>query len=480
MNRGPAQVVLVALLALAAGCLQSTPPPEPTHTFSDTFTSPANPIPFGPGHDHADPAQHRFARNAELVAIDDLRDYGWAENFVVGAHAVDLHDNLLAVGVNAGETDDGQQGFHLYDVSTNLTHISYYLAPQPVSGDRTIAFDEAGTTVYLGYEGAGVRPGVAAIDVSDPTNPVERAFWSDPQNYGAHTVGAATMDGVRYVFSIALGVNILRDDGDALTLVGKYVTNDQLSALDALGMLNTDDGADAAAVAQTYALRSLYGHDMSVYHDPITTKTFLLVAYAYDGLKILDLTIPSLPVLQARWMPPPDTAHKHYTHSVQAERGADGRLIVVVGSETFEPANQNIASPVWILDATAAVDDPVPLRTEPSHLSTWRNPGNAPAGNLGISVHFFRIVEGILYISHYHGGVWAVDLRTEAARATPEAFGYMMPVGPGAIRAPEGCCIGFSLDGVPMVFDVAAQPGGTVFAADLTQGVSRIQFHVPA
>jgi hypothetical protein len=475
----PAVLVLLSL----AGCLSG--PGDPAGPdLMEGYTAPADPIPEegdaaagAGGHDHRDPAQHRFASNATLMAWDDLRRFGWSPEGVVGAHAVDVAGGLLAVGVNAGDSESGQQGFHLFDVSdpARLEHLAHYQSAEPVGGDRTIAFGQDGRTLFLGYEGKSGRPGVAAVDVSDPRSPREVAFWDDPQGYGSHTVSTGTIGGEQYVFSLAVGVNILRYDGSGFTLVGKYLTADQLALLDAAGMAAGDPGP---AAAQTYAFRAAYGHDMTFFADPVTGKPLLLVAYAYEGLKVLDLAEPSAPVLLARWMPPEDTAHKHYTHSVVAERLGSGQLLVVVGSETFEPANQDIASPLWVLDATAAVAA-TPLTVEPVHVSTWRNPGGAAAGSLGLSVHFFRLEGGLLYVSHYHGGVWAIDLRTAEAQATPAAFGYIMPVPPGAASPPKECCHGFDLDGVPMVFDVAVKDG-MVYAADLVQGVTAVRFAAPA
>lgn len=464
--------LLVAGLLLA-GCL-SDPDEAAAPGPMGGFTSPDDPVPEeGEGvHDHRDPAQHRFARNATLLAHDDLRRFGWTPETVVGAHAVDLHGDLLVVGVNAGEVDDGQQGFHLFDVSVPEAprHLSFHEAPFPVAGDRTVTFSDDGRFVFLGYEGGGVRPGVSAVDVSDPTNPLEVAFWADPQDFGAHTVAAGTIGGVQHVFVLAMGVNILRFDGTAFTLVGKYVTADQLAAADALRLL----AGDGQGNPQTYAIRALYGHDMTFFADPVTGKPLLMVAYAYDGAKVLDLTVPSAPVLQARWLPPADTPHKHYTHSVAASRMPDGQLLLVVGSETFEAENQGIASPVWVLDATAAVAGQ-PLMEDPIHRSTWRNPGGAAAGNLGLSVHFFRIDQGVLYLSHYHAGVWAIGLRTAEEQADPPTLGYIMPIPAGAVAPPEDCCIGFDLDGAPMVFDVEARDG-VAYAADIIQGLTVLRF----
>lgn len=469
--------VLVATLALA-GCLASPDPPAEDPMAG--YTSPDDPVPVEgvDGHDHRDPAQHRFARDATLLAHDDLRRFGWTNETVVGAHALDLHGDLLVVGVNAGEVDDGQQGFHLFDVSepAQPRHLSFHKALFPVAGDRTVTFSGDGRYVFLGYEGGGIRPGVSAVDVSEPTAPIEVAFWADPQDFGAHTVAAGVVDGQQYVFVLAMGVNILRFDppqagrGASFTLVGKYLTQDQLAAADAVRLLL----GDGQGSAQTYALRSFYGHDMTFFDDPVSGRALLMVAYAYEGMKVVDVSQPSAPVLIARWMPPADTPHKHYTHSVAASRMPDGQLLLVVGSETFEPENQEIASPVWILDATAAVLAP-PLTQEPIHRSTWRNPGEAAAGDLGLSVHFFRIDDGVLYLSHYHAGVWAIGLRTPEEQADPPVLGYIMPIPEGAIAPPTECCIGFDLDGAPMVFDVVARDG-IAYGADIIQGLTVTRF----
>lgn len=489
----PVAVLLLVASGLLAGCASPSDEcggdPLPTDAASCAnpnmagYGSPADPIPEEGGegtggHDHADPLQHRFALNASLLAYDDLRRFGWSQEVPVGAHVVDLapERSLLAVGVNGGHGDEGQQGFHLFDVSdpARLVHLSYYESDQPVGGDRTLAFSGDGMTLFLGYEG-DARPGVAAVDVSDPTAPREVAFWDDPQGFGSHTISAGAIAGVEHVFSLALGVNILRYDASGFTLVGKYLTADQLAALDAVGMALGDGGAGPA---QTYALRALYGHDMTFFQDPLTGKPLLLVAYAYDGFKAVDLTVPSAPVLLFRWQAPADTSHKHYVHSVEAARLDSGQLLIVVGSETFEPENQAIASPVWILDGTLAAASPVPLAVEPTHVSTWRNPGGAAAGSLGLSVHFFRLEDGLLYLSHYHGGLWGVDLSTPAAQAEPRHFAYIMPVPPTPVAPPEDCCIGFDLDGVPMVFDVEVLDG-VVYGADIIQGLTASRFERP-
>jgi hypothetical protein len=462
---------LLAVLALVmAGC--SSPPDIVT----EKTTCVDNPLPNDEAHDHGDPAQHQYACNATLIAHASLREFGWSEEVPVGAHALAIHEHLLAVAVNSGEGGTGQQGFHLFDVSdpADPIHRSFWNAGVPVNGDRTIAFSPDGKTVFLGFE-SDPRPGVAAVDVTDPTAPVEVAFWSDPTGYGPHTLSAGDIGGVTYVFSLALGVAILRYDG-AFTMESRFVTADELAILDAARLA---DPGNPNTYPLTYALRSLYGHDMTLYNDPDTGKALLMVAYAYDGFKIVDVTRPTAPILQASWMPPPDSTHRHYTHSVAAERGDDGRLLIVVGSETFEEQNQGFGSPLWILDGTDAVTA-APNTAVPEHLGTWRNPGDIPAGRLGLSIHFFRVQDGLIYLSHYHGGVWGIDARSPEARADPQHFAYHLAVPDDAVQPPEDCCIGWDLGRIPMVFDVEVDAQGNVYAADLMQGLVVVAMEKPA
>lgn len=447
----------------------------------------AHPMPFGGDHDHADANQHRFAENARLVDHDDLQRFWGDEDdiqhhldlgYVVGAHAMDVHGDRLVVAVFGNHDDTGgQQGFHLFDISDpeSMVHLAFHRAGTAVGGDRTIAFGPNGDYVFLGFEG-GARPGIQAVDVRNPSNVHEVAFWSDPTGYGPHTVAAGEIDGVTHVFALVFGVTILSFEDEQFTEVSRFATADEFAVTDAAQFIDPTDPGNQYFTS--YALRSVYAHDTNFYYDPVTEKPLLLVAYAYDGMKVLDLSNPQFPTMIGRWLPPQDTAHKHYTHSVNAERMETGELIIVVGTETFEEENQQLPSPVWILDGTAMVAADAQIDesgfAEPEYLGTWTNPDNAPAGELTSSVHFFRQQDGLLYLSHYHGGVWVIDLRTDADRVRPEHVAYIMPITRNTVVPPEDCCVGFPLAAVPMVFDVAVDRNGVVYAADIIQGVSSI------
>ncbi len=485
----PIAAVLLLLVPAMSGCLNSVETGvfagEPEN-FGLVPTN--NPMPFGADHDHNDPDAHRFAENAELLAMDDLRRFGHVENEIpVGAHAMDVHGDRLVVAVfGAHDHRGGQQGFHLYDISQPgvLNHLAFYSAGEPVNGDRTIAFSPDGDFVFLGFED-GERPGVAAISVANPNNVHQVAFWEDDKEFGPHTLSSGEVDGQTYVFALAVGVTILSFTYDeesgrgTFEQVSQYTTADEAAVADAPRHV---DPQDPDTYFASYALRSVYAHDTNFYHDPVTDRPLLLVAYAYDGMKILDITNPQSPQLIGRWLPPQDTEHRHYTHSVNAERLDTGEFVIVVGTETFEEENQDLPSPIWVLDGTAMLLEDAPLTEEgvpqPEYLSTWSNPGGAPSGELTNSVHFFRQQDGLLYLSHYHGGIWVIDLRTEADRVRPEHIAYIMPIHDDPLLAPEDCCINFPLAAVPMVFDVAVDANGIVYGADIIQGVSAIRINL--
>lgn len=455
-------------------------------------------MPFGGGHDHRDADQHRFAENMELLDHDGLKRFGFDPDLlVVGAHAIDIHEELMAVAVFGSHTSEGgQQGFHLFDISDpeNLQHLSFWEAGTAVGGDRTVAFAPDGQTVFLGFE-RGTRPGVSAVDVSNPSNPHEVAFWSEacaenpvprPSDapawtpragcYGPHTVTAGEIDGVTHVFVINVGITILRYDANGFAEIARYHSPEQLAILSAPSQYDPDNDDPSNPTGTTsfrYAYHTVYAHDVWFYHDPVTAKDLLLVAYAFDGVKVLDVSNPQFPILQASWVPDSDLGINHYVHAFTAERLETGEFILVAGTEAAYEEHTKVPSPLWVLDGTAMVAAQ-PMQVEMELLSEWTNPDATPAGGLTNSMHWHRQQDGLLYVSHYHGGIWVIDLRTATDRAVPEHIGYIMPLPASAMDSPEWCCLGTEA-GAPMVFDVDVDSDGNIYGADIIQGVTSMR-----
>lgn len=454
-------VVLVLFLAsVLAGCislgdtdLQEGPSPDPEASgFVD---------PIVDAHDHRDPAAHRHAWNMELRSWMPMADDD--ETALVHALA-EWEDHLFVdAGLGLGSVD-GPAGFRILDVSDpgDPQVVSHWEHPDYRGGDRSIDVTGDGNWVVLGSEAPAEEPssaGVFLVDVSDKSDPKLVDFFP-LESGGAHTVEAAIIDGDVYAFGLNWGVNVLRledtPQGQRLVQVGKYV---------APGAGEIVAGSPAGPQERTTELvRQVYGHDMTLVHDGQAGFPVLYVAYAYQGLHILDLSEPSAPQRIAKWVPTGPGA-PYYVHGVETTF-IDGERVTVVGSEVFENRNVDVPSPVWILDTTDLA--------RPDHVGTWTNPGGHGSRNLLLSAHFFELADGRVYLSHYHGGVWVLDISTPEARAAPAAVGYYMPVENNGYRPPEDCCGAFDLAGIPMTFDVTVVDG-TVWAADWFTGLHGVE-----
>jgi hypothetical protein len=408
-------------------------------------------------HDHRNLSHHQgVACNMRMVSHAAMTEQ---EGEFPGAHAVDVHEDLLVVSVEYG--NEGR-GFNLYDVSdpTRPTLLSEYRNPEASGGDRNIAFSADGQWLYMANEAGGqstvTSAGVRLFDVSDPAQPVEVSFTPIAPS-GVHTITAFAIGGTQYAAALNFGVHLLELRADALGTM----------RLVPVGRFATATPAQIAAHPEpspTTLQRSVYGHDTYVEQDPETGQTLLYFAYAYDGARVLDISVPSAPQEVARWAPS-DEGAPHYIHDVKPYFTQDGRRIMVVEAETFEDRHIQTPSPVWFVDITDF--------EAPTELFKWTNPGGHGSDQLGLSSHFFRIMDQRVYLSHYHGGVWVLDGR-DPANVTELA--YYMPAQDTGYTPSEDCCIGWNLGSIPMVFDVAVDERGYVYAADLATGLYVLEY----
>lgn len=404
-------------------------------------------------HDHKDRSHHAAPCNLELVWHSSM-----TEQFgqFAGAHAMDLHEasNLLVVSVEWG---DQGRGFDIFDVSNpeDLVKVGEYRNEEASGGDRNVAFSDDGQYVFMANEAGGqsaaTSAGVRVIDVSDSSEPTDALFYNIAPS-GVHTVTAFTVDGVQYVAALNFGVHILRLTEDALgnlrmVTVGRFATAtpQQIAA-------HPEPGP-------TPFQRDVYGHDTWVTEDPLTGQTLLYFAYSYEGVRVLDVSTPSAPQVVASWVPQDEHA-PHYIHDVRAFVNESGSRIMVVEAETFEDRHVDVASPLWIVDVTDFAN--------PVELYRWTNPGGHGSDNLGLSTHFFRFLGEHVVLSHYHGGVWILDL-ADPANVTVDA--YYLPVAETGYDAQVSPIDAWNLDMIPMTFDVEVDARGYVYAADVSTGL---------
>lgn len=459
------RALLLATLMISAafvGCLGDDAGTDdgttPGTTPGDQATALERMVATGEDHDHANPIQHDVAYNARMLDHLPLVDEGDPS----GTHALALANDTLY----AASTLRGDNGFYAIDVSdpSNMSVVGEWHDATAIGGDRSIAATEDGGWVVVGTEGdlQDDESGVHLFDTSDPSDPQHVTFL--PLDGGAHTVDTLVIDGTTYVFALNYGVQILRvvdaPTGTQLVKVGHYAFAGQ-PLTDTPSYENPQD-------YPTWALRAAYGHDMKPIVDP-ELGPLLYVAYAYQGLQVLDINQPETPQPLAQWVPEGE-ASPWYTHTVDAAM-IDDRRVIVVGSEVFEKRHIDTPSPVWILDGTDIQN--------PELLSTWTNPAGAGSDNLLFSAHFFRIDEGRIHLSHYHGGTWVLDISTQSLQASPRVESAFLPNVDTGYRPDAECCLGFNLAGIPVTMD-AVGDGDVTYAADIQTGVYAIETTGPA
>ncbi len=409
----------------------------------------------GGDHDHRDPSQHDVSYQTQLLDHHPVVDEGPS-----GTHALTLaeEEDLLFVS----STIRGDHGFYVMDVSdpANMEVLGSYHDERLVGSDRSIAVTEDARWVVIGTEGdvASEEAAVWLFDVSDPTQPEPAAM--SPLYGGAHTVETMSIDGTQYVFALNAGVEVLRvletPLGTELLKTGKYT----IAAEDVLENPYLEDDPNEA---QSFAYRSLWAHDMMPVDDP-DEGPLLYVAYAYQGLHVLDLSVPEAPQLVSTWVPQDDNA-PWYVHSVDAAH-IDDRRVIVVGTEVFEDRHEDVPSPLWVLDGDNLEDIQL--------LSTWTNPGDVGAQHLLFSLHFYRLDSGHLHVSHYHAGTWTLDLSTQAKQENPEILGAYLPNQDTGYTPEDDCCLGWNMAAMPITMDVVGD-GPVTYAADLHTGVYAIE-----
>lgn len=447
VTRAGGLLVAAFCLLLASGCVQSNPSPIPVPEENPgCIEDPLGWVPPGSTeHDHVNVSHHVPTCRMALLDHSSMVD---EEGSFAGAHAIAVHEGIAAVSVRSADVG---HGFDLFDVSdpTKVTKLGTYRNEQARGGDRNIDSSHDGRYVFFSSEGdqpddAGVR----VIDISDPSAPRDVSM-TPILPYGVHTIKAFNIGSRQFVAAINFGIHFLelRDVSGTPTLV-------PISRFEDVGPLAFLENPQTRADGPVYLA---YGHDVTIRTDA-SGRTLAYFAHIYSGAYVLDVSDPSLPRMLLHWYPPGE-ARPYITHAIDSFTDENGRHVMVVGEETFEGRDRERPSLLWFVDIT---DMP-----NPTLLSAWQNPGEHPAGNIFLSVHYFDVRGTTVYLSHYHGGVWALD-GSDASQI--EVAGFYMPHEDTQYKPAPNCCLGKNMVGIPMTFDVVVDERGVVYAADLATG----------
>ncbi|HJQ93117.1 MAG TPA: hypothetical protein VJ874_02405 [Candidatus Thermoplasmatota archaeon] len=149
-----------------------------------------------------------------------------------------------------------------------------------------------------------------------------------------------------------------------------------------------------------------------------------------DLLTVLDIGDPRAPKVVGTWSEagPGREGYSGVLHSVVPLPDLwDGRHYTVVGPEWGGHPTDHPSGIVWVLDTT----DP----SAPVEVAAWTLPHEVEwNGTYMFSNHYYGIVGKTLFVSMYHGGIWAVDL--EPVGSAPfvllPSIGVFLPTDPQA------------------------------------------------
>lgn len=415
-------------------------------------------VPLEADHDHSNVTAHVGAFNIELIAYNGLNDQGgdwiYGEADVVGEFA------YVA-------TLSPQGGFVIVDISDPETPsiVGRYIAATTYAADIKVTDD--GRWAILGSQGVSNQPewlpprtppadpssvginGFQLIDIQDKAKPKFVSFLPVEQN-GVHMLDLHTIDGEVYAFGAPgsgghVAIARLEETPAAGLLVpaGKYTFPNWRGGI--------------ASIPQTgVSLPPRGPHDVTIYDDEALGKPLMLVAAGTEGVHVVDVSNPMMPKLLGTW-----TQHSGaYVHTVMPAL-VDGERLIVATPETFTASEQQ---PLWIINASKL--------DKMQTLSVWRLPGEqlVYSQDYLFSTHNTNVKDGHVYLSHFHAGLWILDISTIEKAAEPQVAGVYMPTETGNLAV--GGMLG--LDAVPLVWDAIPLDDGTILIADIPTGLYRV------
>lgn len=335
----------------------------------------------------------------------------------------------------------------------------------------------------------GLPHGYSAIlvDLADPSAPFVADFYEYPGGRNVHSISTATIDGTRFVATSGLGAlpctlpnvsgNPVPNPIPCEPQVPRY--GNLLSHYDFLTVEETPAGARLVVhnvytpTDQTHLDPSLLylsnGHtDATIEKHPVTNQTLAYLADWDGGLHIVRLDDVGRTTPIASWGVAPGGDNSQMTgnvHSVRPVEGLrDGKHLLLVGQEVVGRPAGRPTGQVAVLDVT----DP----TTPVRLARWTLPVElswGPAQGLLFSTHYPVLTNDTLFVSLYHGGVWAADFSGQNWPDLPSVGVYLPSEAPaGEVHAASPA---------PEVLEVLWLGGDDLLVFDGNSGAYTLRWH---
>lgn len=456
----PMRRALTLSFLILAGCFTPADDgtPDPNAPLADGDVSwAARAVPSEDAHDHDDPAQHAnlSTPNFEVLGWNPLVTDALAatagghycgaagENAegrkLAVVHSFDSATNVAFVLIDVTDPAAPEKlgeflldNLHIYDATLSLDGRwvvlgAYADPPAPTFATTSLApkWRDACTGLVRAAgpeQQALVAPGVVLVDVSDPTSPTFADFAPTPF-IGPHSVHAGIVDGdnvfLASITNLEHQASYFQFYGvQEIPLVGPK-----------LQLLSTYQGPPGPSDP---AVPLINGHvDGYIAEHPGTGQTLAWLANWDAGVIVLDISDPRVPLEIARWggaeqgvegspasLGDEDLGGIHGTFPLP-ELWSD-RHYTFAGQELGGRPENRPTGWIFILDTT----DP----TAPTEVGRWTLPVDVNwSAFLQFSTHYFAVQGRTLFVSLYHGGVWAIDLSDEASFAAPPTIGAWVP-----------------------------------------------------
>ncbi len=421
-------------------------------------------------HDHFDAGLHAGSAHVRLVGygngVDGSGDPDRIPSAVVYNEFVvtdryayvsraSVPVNLAGAPAPCAEVPDPQQaertgGFVILNIQDDPARpfpVGEYNGP----GGSDIEVDEDGDYVFfsaqrncptevLGVLAESESPdavlvrGIHIVDVSDPTNPVRVGFQPLPWN-GPHTITYfQAEDGAEYLSAQTYDL-VLGPEGEIITtlpgtqelIVFQLVRAPAVSAPSLVPVARYQ-------ITQNSDDKLFIPHDAIPQRHPVDGGWYLYVAYWDKGVQILDLEpLLDLESPEATDRPQLESigqwtefspSSRNNIHQVRSfDELIAGRHITVAEPEIISADETGV---ITFLDTT----DPRRIQRAGSP-GYWRLPGDLVTGAAAafdFSPHNFDLWDGKVALAHNHGGVWIIDVSTQANLDHPKSAGYFLSV----------------------------------------------------
>jgi len=318
----------------------------------------------------------------------------------------------------------------------------------------------AAETSYLPFEG-----GAVLVNIQNPRQPVIESYFPLPV-LGAHSMYANKIGNQYYV--LASVVNLVA----AVTYFHLFdiVSTPAGAKLVTLSIIREDPTQGNAPLQN--------GHnDGVIMVHPGMKKTLAYLAHWHQGLLIVDLTNPRVPQTIGRWTDNPpgytDLAsndHGDIHEALPLDVLWNGRHYTFIGQEILGHPTKRPSGYLKAIDTT----DP----TKPREVAHWNLPTEvAWKAQLQFSTHYIARVNQTIFMSHYHAGVWAIDVSDIENNSKLPAVGAFLPanVPPKPRPLPAGATQP-SYSWTPTVMDTNALPNGDLVVWDMRSGVYTLRF----